>query len=98
MRMLVLIGLAAMVVQCASTTNPADLPYRFEFPTQYTIKVLVNPCRFSDNKTSCCSESYGAMECVSGCSARGGLGGVKVARWREIRKTCWGRGTFFLSS
>ena len=43
-----------------------DLPYRYAFPTDYTIKMMCNPCEFSDSST-CCDESYGAMECVRGC-------------------------------
>jgi len=39
----------------------SDLPYRFEFPEDYAIRILCDPCHFS-SKTDCCNESYGGME------------------------------------
>jgi hypothetical protein len=53
--------IAITIFQVGMAEKQNELSYRFEFPTEYSIQMLVHPCKFS-SKTDCCNQSYGAME------------------------------------
>ena len=61
------IGATSAILFAASLTADVsfanELPYRFEAPNGFDIKILTNPCLFSDS-INCCNESYGAAEYV----------------------------------